>query len=347
MSVKRSRGNNSLAPAIHKHPKSQTEDYVDADVLQAKISGDFCKLELCLNALRSGGKVPTWQVVSSAMEKMSTTAFAFEDLAMLVGIWPAAFDCSWRLVSSDPNKAKTPQLCVKAALSQPTGAFVGGTPSQNRMQHFNSLLTQWIQTNKATGFKVNLAVIPARPSDFDGIGEGVKTKSPKRKSSLCQFSSAERQDLQSRNLAGPAAVERPTNGASSSVGGIAQLRLEAIERERASKLREEQIHRDRQKAANTALLKALLPLCDSLRSLALSRNKRSTFVSTELIRDLVLSLRVSEEELKIRLAKAAAELPEFLTLLPADDRVPVDTVKINLLVEYAEVRRKCLMLHNG
>jgi len=78
--------------------------------------------------------------------------------------------------------------------------------------------------------------------------------------------------------------------------------------------------------------------------LALARNKRSSFVTTELLRELVLSLRISEAEVKARLAKLAAELPEFVTLLPADGRVAVDTVRVNLLVEYAEVRRKCQQL---
>ena len=349
------------AAAPKQQPPRSAED-VEAEELelqQSRVKSNFRKLELVLKTLRTGGKVSAWEVVCSSVEQMSSDSFDLEDLAVIISIWPEAFSCTWRVASSDPSKPKALHLIVTAALSQPTGSFTGGTRSQNRMNHFNFLLAQWIETNK--GVKMDaaaaLGVLPQRPLTFAGGGGEVAggspgvarsgtaasaaVKSPKRKSALSQFSLSERQELQARNSTSHVPVER---SAASVSGGIEQLRLEAIERERASKLREEHLQLERQRAANIATLKALLPLCDALRSLALSRNKRSSFVTTELLRELVLSLRISEAELKTRLAKVAEELPEFLTLLPADERVSVETVRVNLVVEYAEVRRKCQQL---
>jgi len=288
--------------------------------------------------------VSAWESVRSAVEHMGSASFSLEDLAVIVVIWPQAFTCSWRVVALDSSKPRALHLIVAANLSQPTGAFTGGTQTQNRMNYFNELLAQWMEANRGLQIEANLGVLPPRP---DGSSSANSSRSPKRKSALFQFSASERQELQARNnpsaiaITAAAAAERSAVSAS---GGIEQLRLEAIERQRLNKQREEQLNLERHKVANLTLIKSLPPLCDALRSLALARNKRSSFITTELLRELVLSLRISEAEVKARLAKLAAELPEFVTLLPADGRVAVDTVRVNLLVEYAEVRRKCQQL---
>jgi len=319
-----------------------------------QISDDFRRLELVLNALRVGGKVPVWDVVREGVEKSSVRAFTAEDLSVLLRMWPQALTCNWRFVSADPSKPKEMQLCIAADLSQPTGEFRGGTQTQNRMKYFDALLAQKALDSKEE-FQPDISVFPLKPnfgnnssssssSSSSGNNSSSKTKSPRQKaSSLSLFSATELQEIQERNRQG-ATSERTAVTASLPAGGIDALRQMAIEREKESKQRQVLIESERAKTSLIRKVKALPALCDTLRSLAVAKRSKAsaTFITTDLIRDLIPSLRVDERELRARLAMVATELPEFLTVIAPDDRLPVETLRINLLADYAQVRRKCL-----
>ena len=315
-----------------------------------QISDDFRRLELVLNALRVGGKVPVWDVVREGVEKSSVRAFTAEDLSVLLRVWPQALTCNWRFVSADPSKPKEMQLCIAADLSQPTGEFRGGTQTQNRMKYFDALLAQKALDSKEE-FQPDISIFPLKPnfgsssssSSSSGSNSSSKTKSPRQKaSSLSLFSATELQEIQERNRQG--AAERTAVTASLPAGGIDALRQMAIEREKESKQRQVLIESERAKTSLIRKVKALPALCDTLRSLAVAKRSKvsATFITTDLIRDLIPSLRVDERELRARLAIVATELPEFLTVIAPDDRLPVETLRINLLADYAQVRRKCL-----
>ena len=343
-------GKKRQAPAAAADPAFGDEHTSLRESRTVQISDDFRRLELVLNALRVGGKVPVWDVVREGVEKSSVRAFTAEDLSVLLRVWPQALTCNWRFVSADPSKPKETQLCIAADLSQPTGEFRGGTQTQNRMKYFDALLGQKALDSKEE-FQPDISIFPLKPnfgsssSSSSGSNSSSKTKSPRKKaSSLSLFSATELQEIQERNRQGAATTDRAAVTASMPAGGIDALRQMAIEREKESKQRQVLIEAERAKTSLIRKVKALPALCDTLRSLAVAKRSKAsaTFITTDLIRDLIPSLRVDERELRSRLAVVATELPEFLSVIAPNNRLPFETLRINLLADYAEVRRKCL-----
>jgi hypothetical protein len=316
-----------------------------------QISEDFRRLELVLNALRVGAKLPVWDVVREGVEKSSVRAFNAEDLSVLLKVWPQAITCTWRFVAADPSKSKEMQLCVAADLTQPTGEFRGGTQTQNRMNYFDTLLAQKA-LDAIEDFQPDISIFPLKPSFGGGGNNGSSSsssssssnKSPRKKaSSLSLFSTTELQEIQERNRLG-ATSDRAAVTTSLQAGGIDQLRQMAIEREKESKQRQILIEAERAKTSLIRKVKALPALCDTLRSLAVAKRSKAsaTFITTDLIRDLIPSLRVDEKELRDRLAMVATELPEFLSVVAPSEMLPIEMLRVNLLADYAQVRRKCL-----
>ena len=94
-------------------------------------------------------------------------------------------------------------------------------------------------------------------------------------------------------------------------------------------------------AARVANRYSSLPsLCDVLRSLARAERRIANRTSQELVEKLAPDLRISEDELKLRLALLVEHVPEFLSVFPPDDVVDVETVRINLSAPFQQVRRK-------
>ena len=311
----------------------------------SKISNDFRCLELVLNTYRAGGKVAVWKHVCDSVQQLSTQSFNLEDLSMLLQIWPEGYVCDWRMVAPDSLSAKEWHLCIAANATAATSINqqpqAGRTQVQNRMDYISQLLTE--STSSQNGLlammvQPNQSLLPPKPSRAVEV-EKERSQAGRKSSSLSAFSASELSELQARNRAG--ALERTATITAAIHGGMEQLRQMAIDRENSTKIRETEMKEEKKKASAIVLLSSLTSLCDTLRSLAVSRNRRSVFITSELLKELAPSLRVSESDLKVRICMVCEEIPEFLTLLPPDNRVSIDTLRVNLHCDYAQARKKC------
>ena len=86
---------------------------------------------------------------------------------------------------------------------------------------------------------------------------------------------------------------------------------------------------------------SLPSLCDTLRSKCLMDNRTCLKIS-ELLRLLVSELFLTRSELSQRLDILKSIIPEFLTVVPADNILPVCTVRLNLQTPYSVVRKKVM-----
>lgn len=311
----------------------------EVEIQRQRLSSDFRMLELVLNSHRASGKVAVWERIRESMQQLTTRSFALADLIMVVGVWPEGLQFNWRNFAPDSGSAKAIHLCISANLSLATGEQTGGTLTQKRINHFDALLTQWIDNNPGVLFPAcGMDVIPAQPTIGDSSAKG---HSRNRNSSLLScLTASELEELKERNRIAVSS----DRGVAAVPGGIEQLRLLAVEREKASQQRCAELMQEKERVSSAAIFKSLPSLCNTLRAMALSRNKRNTFIMADLLRDLVLGLQVDGAELKTRLVVIATELPEFLTILPPDERVPVETVRVNLLADYGRVRSKLITL---
>ena len=315
------------------HPEEKGGSHEDQDQERKdKVRRDFRSLELALNAYRAGGKVAVWDRVRDSVQHMSTQSFGLEDLSLVMQVWPEGYVCNWSKVAPDSLSAKEWHLCIAVNASAATCA-TGRTRVQNRLDHFEHLLL----ATELTSLQPR-SLLPVKPSHSSR--ETTAGKNGGAGKSLAALNPNELKELKERNRAG--AIERSTSASTAIVaGGLEHLRKMAVERENSTKIRAAELKEESKKAAMVTLLSSLTSLCDTLRSLALSKNKRSVFVTSELVKELAPSLRISEHDLRSRLCKVSEELPEFLTMLPFDDRVAVETLRLNLHCDYALVRKKC------
>lgn len=308
----------------------------DVQQRRRKLGNDFRCLELALNAYRAGGKVAVWERVRDSVQQMSTQSFSLDDLSLVMQVWPEGYVCNWSKVAPDSLSAKEWHLCVAVNALAATTSAAGRTRVQNRLDHFEHLLL----ATELTSLQPK-SLLPVKPSRSSRTATAEKTGAGK---SLAALNPTELSELKARNRAGP--LDRSTSANTSAntttvPGGLEHLRRMAVERENSTKMREAELKDESKKAAMAVLLSSLTSLCDTLRSLALSKNKRSVFVTSELVKELAPSLRISEHDLRARICKVCEEMPEFLTMLPSDDRVAVETLRLNLHCDYALVRQKC------
>ena len=95
-----------------------------------------------------------------------------------------------------------------------------------------------------------------------------------------------------------------------------------------------------QKARDECSRFRLLPrICDSLRALFVL-NGRTTIISSECFHKLSIELRRNVQDIEKSVIMLACVVPEFVTIFPADDTVPVGTLRINKEAPYGEVRTK-------
>lgn len=123
-------------------------------------------------------------------------------------------------------------------------------------------------------------------------------------------------------------------------GGLENLKLFAMQRATESLAKKDA----EVKLVHDALLRnrmtSLPALCSVLRSMALSERRTANRTSKEVISKLAPDLGISEDELRQRLGLLVAYVPEFLSVLPPDDTVTVETIQINLSAPFKQIRDK-------
>ena len=118
-----------------------------------------------------------------------------------------------------------------------------------------------------------------------------------------------------------------------------QLRLLAAERGRKHAEQSASTAAAKALTERKGQLKSLPAIADSLRSIVRLRNRMSHPLQ-DILSSLAPQLRFSKQALLSRLVLLTDAAPEFLSLFPANDIVPVATLKINMDAPYGAVRSK-------
>lgn len=179
-------------------------------------------------------------------------------------------------------------------------------------------------------FVVLASCIPAKPIISTKV-ESINKSSKVILKSIAHEASERRKDIVTVNkLLG-------TNG----VDNLEKLRERAIMRDRTKDLRAtEELQAKKELDLKNRFL-SLPSLCDALRSKCLANN-RTCIKTSDLMRHLITELFLTQKELSQRLSILTGIIPEFITVIPADDLVPVSTVRLNLQAPYGIVRKKVL-----
>jgi hypothetical protein len=192
-------------------------------------------------------------------------------------------------------------------------------------------IAEWSQLNPGDQpFVVRASCIPAKPIISTKV-ESVNRTSKLFLKSLAHEASERRKDIET--------AKKPlgTNG----IDNLEKLRERAIMRDKTKDLREiEELQAKKVLDTKNRFL-SLPSLCDALRSKCLANN-RTCIKTSDLMRHLITELFLTQKELSQRLSILTGIIPEFITVVPADDLVPVSTVKLNLQVPYGLVRKKVL-----
>ena len=135
----------------------------------------------------------------------------------------------------------------------------------------------------------------------------------------------------------------PSNDVISMTGmdNLAQLREKASLRDKSRDLRIAEETKLKEKADTKERLSSLPTVCDALRSKCLG-DKRTRVKTAELIRHLMSELSLTPSELSQRLSIISAVVPEFITVIPADDVVGSSTVQLDLKAPYGPIRKKVI-----
>ena len=172
--------------------------------------------------------------------------------------------------------------------------------------------------------------IPAKPIIATKI-EAISKTSKCTVRSLAHEASARRKDIETAN--------RPLS--SNGVDNLETLRERAIMRDKTKDLRAIEELKAKKELDTKNRFSSLPSLCDALRSKCLANN-RTCMKTSELMKHLIAELFLTQKELTQRLSILTGIIPEFITMIPADDLVPVSTVRLNLQVPYGAIRKKVL-----
>lgn len=124
-------------------------------------------------------------------------------------------------------------------------------------------------------------------------------------------------------------------------GNLNSLREKAILRDQIKQIKEAELVKGKSILDVKNRILSLPSLCDALRSKCLTDN-RTCLKTTELMKVLTTELFLTHWELAQRLQILTSIIPEFLTVIPADDVVPVSTVRLNLSAPYGIIRKKVI-----
>lgn len=127
---------------------------------------------------------------------------------------------------------------------------------------------------------------------------------------------------------------------------LEDLKQQAVSRGTDSKKRQQEEKSIKDRLYQLSALEALPRLADALRSLAVTRNK-STFSLREAVEVLSEQAVVAEykhqsgkQKLWSRVYILAREAPEFAQILPPDDIIQSESIRINMYTSYKIVRDK-------
>ena len=292
----------------------------------SKLIKIFSYLDAVLNALERRDIPGVWEKVKDGVEAMlrgTGAAFSLSDFATILTICPTAYKIEWKDVPKDPESQIDLYLCISIApittANEPSGPS-RSLLSETRIDMFQELLYQKLNQLKSTlpaGSAVTIApdasVIPERPAR-PAIEINVKNSVPEKiKSRESEAMDVANETVNLHDLA------------------IARGKLKMIEDEQYQKQRRYDIKLER--------VRSLTSLCDVLRTAARAKG-RIVFPLKECIDQYTLQFNITKSEFSTRLKLINDAVPEFLCIIPTNQRVPVDTLRINLDAPYATVRAK-------
>jgi hypothetical protein len=312
----------------------------------------FCAIEKVLNTYNQKKRIPDWDSVRDGAIRFCGSDIQISDVNLIVDIYPQAYVLLWRII--DPER-RIFELCIKLP-----SEFLGKLETRSNIfrycrvrssQLFASLelncirialltpfspprrekIAEWSLLNPGDQpFVVLASCIPAKPIVSTKV-ESINRTSKVVLKSLAHEASERRKDIETAN--------KPlgTNG----IDNLEKLRERAIMRDKTKDLRAiEELQAKKILDTKNRFL-SLPSLCDALRSKCLANN-RTCIKTSDLMRHLITELFLTQKELSQRLSILTGIIPEFITVVPADDLVPVSTVRLNLQVPYGLVRKKVL-----
>ena len=155
--------------------------------------------------------------------------------------------------------------------------------------------------------------------------------------SQCTVSAIAAIALEQRNIA---SLARQDSGSCiSGSNGLKSLRDQIILRDLSKDVRAAELLRENIILETKNRLLSLTSLCDTLRTKCLTDN-RTCLKIPELLLLLKSELFLTRKELTLRVEILEKIVPEFITVVAADNIVPVCTVRLNLHTSYSVVRQK-------
>ena len=207
---------------------------------------------------------------------------------------------------------------------QQLALYIINTFASNAL-YFRDKLDEWCSLNPGDH------VVAARSNyipDMPAITEA--TKAPMSTASMITLAASEQKKVLPLNYT-----------ATSGSDGLKYLRDQAVIRDQNKDTRAAEQLKEKNSLDLRNRILSLPTLCDALRSRCLADN-RLCLRTSELMHILVSELFLTRQELAQRLSLLSGIIPEFITLVPADDIVPVSTVRLNLQAPYGIVRRKVI-----
>lgn len=131
------------------------------------------------------------------------------------------------------------------------------------------------------------------------------------------------------------------SAATKEVKTLDELRNMAIAKGALLKSMEEKVRREQETRDECSRLRMLPRICDSLRALFVL-NRRTTIIANECYNKLAMELRRNILDVEKMVHTLACIAPEFVTIFPADDTIPVCTLRINKEAPYRDVRNKVM-----
>ena len=304
--------------------KSKTgERVIDATSKLIKI---FSYLDAVLNALERRDIPGVWEKVKDGVEAMfrgTGAAFTLSDFATILTICPTAYKIEWKDVPKDPESQIDLYLCISiasiTAANEPSG-HSRSLLSETRMDIFQELLYQKLNHLKSTLPAGSVVTIVPDPS--------VIPQRPVRPATEANAKNSIPEKIRGRDSEAMDVANETVN-----------LHDLAIARGKLKMVEDEQYQKKRRYDIKLERIRSLTSLCDVLRTAARAKG-RTIFPLKDCMDRYTLQFNITKSEFSTRLKLINDVVPEFLCVIPTNQRVPVDTLRINLDAPYATVRSK-------
>ena len=345
-----------------------------------KLVNKFKFLEVALNNM-GRKKAVVWSQVSTYVEQMSASTFHMHDLALILTVWPKCVSLHWRVLAVDSLSEPEMSLCM--AFPPLTSLLKGEEEDHQdsprgegrldifkmKMKAFREIKEE--QKQEQYEFEAAPGVIPDKASlgtMSAQAGTGTRAGTGNVPAWVRAKATSATLGLQTRGI-----IDRESSSntiaqnifdstlnvdARAKILSMEDLRELARSREHAAQIKSVNLANEKKKAGAESRLKAILGLCDSLRSLSKAKKHQSCAVLIDdIIRELCSSVDVTRSnkattsesgsygdkaEIMTRLKIISREVPEFLTITAPDDVISDYTLTVQLKANYPEVRQKIL-----